>query len=111
MDEGYGGGSMKRPSLQSLLAAAQSSERAFYVVLVCSLSRLGRSCSDMAVAGSLIQDLGAMLFSVSEPHVLSPVELFAGRMNRLLGHGGFYHAVAQQPIVGHECLSSVVAVS
>ena len=70
VDKVHGGG-VKQPELQRLLAAAQSSENGFDVVVVSSLSRLSRSAEDLHVIVSLLRDLGVEVVSVSEPHTPS----------------------------------------
>ena len=71
VERGSGSGGMKQPALQRLLAAAQSGERAFDVVLVYSLSRLCRRSEALHVLLSLLRDSGVEVVSVSEPHTLS----------------------------------------
>ena len=82
VDEGCSGRSMKRPSLQRLLAAARSGERAFDVVVVYSLSRLCRSFEDFSVLGSLLGGSCVEVFSVSEPRTESAMNRFAGSVIR-----------------------------
>ena len=71
VEGGSGGGGMKQPALQRLLAAAQSGERAFDVLLVYSLSRLCRRSEALHVLLSLLRESGVEVVSVSEPHNLS----------------------------------------
>ena len=59
---------MKQSALQRLLAAAQSSENGFDVVVVWSLSRLSRIAEDLHVLVCLLHDLEVEVVSVSEPY-------------------------------------------
>ena len=70
------GRSMERPALQRLLAAAQSGERAFDVVLVGKWSRLSRSAEDLRHIEATLRESGVEVVSVSEPRDSHAVERF-----------------------------------
>ena len=66
IDRGFGGNSMDRPALRTLLDAAESSERAFDLVLVWDLSRLSGSQDDFAEILSRLRASGVEVTSVTE---------------------------------------------
>ena len=65
---------LDKPALQRLLAAAQSGDRAFDVVLVYSLSRLSCRIEAFHVLLSLLRDSGVEVVSVSEGYIQSARE-------------------------------------
>ena len=82
VDERYGGGSIERPALQRLLAAARSGELAIGVVLAYDWSKLCGHFEDFQVLSSLVGDTGVEVFSVSEARTVSSEIVFAGHIIR-----------------------------
>ena len=66
IDRGFGGNSMDRPALRTLLDAAESAGKPFDLVLVWDLSRLSRSQEDFMEILSRLRASGVDVTSVTE---------------------------------------------
>ena len=83
VEGGYDGDGVEQSALQRLLAAAQSGERAFDVVLVYSLPRLSRRIEALHVFLSLLRDSGVEVVSVSEGYTPSPQAALYTRVSQV----------------------------
>ena len=87
VDLGYSGRSMERPAFQSLLAAGQSGEPAFDVVLVWKWSRLSCNIEDLCCIEETLRKAGIDLVPVSEPGDSSASERYRERLMEAFENG------------------------